>query len=219
MNSIKTSQAISLTDICDYFVQAFPANNKDKQTLALALYRLLSHGNPVKLSHLKNETGLTDAVINKILNSWSGIYFNNKQQVTGFWGMTIEPTTHCILVDENVCYTWCAWDTLFIPELLDKTVRVQSRCPVTDNNIELVVTPKYAQRRNDKPLYLSFLQPDMQKLQDDITVNFCHFVHFFGSKKDAEHWLAEHPGTVLLTLDQGFEIAKQVNNARFNLAS
>lgn len=217
MNKTSLPQALSLDDISDYFVKAFPAITKDEQTLALSLYCLLSLGKAVNVSQIQTETGLTTAIIEQALHNWPGIFFDDDKRVIGFWGITVQPMTHRMIVDEHISYAWCAWDTLFIPELLNKVVKVESSCPVTNSNIELIVSTMHAESANGKPLYLSFLQPDMDKLNDDITTNFCHFVYFFDSKQIAEQWLAEHPNTFLLTLDEAFVIAREVNNKRFNL--
>jgi len=216
MTNPVTSQALSPEAISKYFVQAFPAIDKGEQTLALTLYRLLSLGEPISTSQLCNESGLTTIDINQKLQAWPGVFFDDAHHVIGFWGITVQPMTHKMTIDGHVSYAWCAWDTLFIPELLNKTVKVESSCPVTHNLIELVVSPMQAEAVNDKPLYLSFVQPDMDKFNDDVTNSFCHFVYFFDSKHIAQQWLAKHPDTFLLTLDEAFEIAKRVNAGRFN---
>ncbi len=212
-----TTQALSLHELSDYFVHAFPAISEDEQTLALSLYRLLSLGEPVSISQISKETGLVAGDIEQTLQTWHGVFFDDSQQVIGFWGIAVQAMMHRMLVDGKGSYAWCAWDTLFIPELLNKTVKVASSCPVTNHRIELIVSPTQDEATNDKPLYLSFLQPDMDKMHDDVTTNFCHFVYFFDSKSTAEKWLAEHAGTFLLTLEEAFRIAKEVNANRFNL--
>ena len=60
--------------------------------------------------------------------------------------------------------------------------------------------------------------PNMDKLNNDVTTDFCHFVFFFDSKSVAEQWIAEHPGTFLLSLEDAFLIGKEVNAARYNLS-
>ena len=45
-------------------------------------------------------------------------------------------------VDDQTLYTWCAWDSLFIPEILGHTARVESACPVTQARISLTVGPQ-----------------------------------------------------------------------------
>lgn len=216
MTNTSLPQTLSLNDVDDYFIQAFPATSKDEQTLALILYRLLSLGKPVSVSQIQTETNLTIPIIEQTLHNWPSIFFDNNR-IIGFWGITTQPTPHRMIVDEHTCYTWCAWDTLFIPELLNKTVTIESSCPVTNNNIKLAVSPRHAESANGKPLYLSFLQPEIDKLNDDITSNFCHFIYFFDSKKIAEQWIIQNPDTFLLTLEEAFGIATQVNNKRFNL--
>jgi len=60
--------------------------------------------------------------------------------VTGFWGLSLHETTHCLEVSGKTLYGWCAWDTLFIPELLGSTARIISICPVTGKEIQLTVS-------------------------------------------------------------------------------
>ncbi len=211
------AQEMSIQQLSDYFIRAFPAVSKDEQSLSLTLYRLLSLGEPISISQLSKETGLTTNNIEQILQDWPGVFFGDDQQIIGFWGIAVQPMTHKMTIDGQVSYAWCAWDTLFIPELLNKTVMVASSCPVTNKRIELVVSPTKVEAVNDNPLYLSFVQPDMDKLNDDVTTDFCHFVYFFDSKQIAEQWMSEHPGTFLLTLDEAFQIAKLVNANRYNL--
>lgn len=64
---------------------------------------------------------------------------------------------------------------------------------------------------------LSFLRPD-RPFDADAISSFCHFVHFFVSVDVAKEWTAKHPGTFILSLEQGFELARLVNRAVFGAA-
>lgn len=44
---------------------------------------------------------------------------------------------------------------------------------------------------------------------------FCHFVHFFAARQTGEQWMAEHPGTFLLTLAEAADLAARVNQRLF----
>ena len=44
-------------------------------------------------------------------------------------------------VDGHTLSTWCAWDTLFIPEILGCSARVTSADPENGETVHLVVTP------------------------------------------------------------------------------
>jgi hypothetical protein len=41
----------------------------------------------------------------------------------------------------------------------------------------------------------------------DVVESFCHLVLFVASEATAQSWVAEHPGTFTLTVDEPFEFA------------
>jgi len=208
----------SPSQISDFLVQAFPEISNEQQQLSLSIYRSLALGKPVSIEQLQKKTGLTANFISQSLHSWPGIFFDNNKNVTGFWGITTRETPHRLNVNDQISYAWCAWDSLFIPDLLNETVQVSSLCPVTNNKIELEISPGRVKVFGDKSLYVSFLMPDKEEMMENVITKFCHFVYFFDSKSVAEQWSVEHPGTFLLSLDNAFSIGKNVNATRYNLA-
>ena len=114
----------------------------------------------------------------------------------------------------NTSYAWCAWDTLFIPELVGATAQITSACTTTDKVISMMVTGRGV-HSDQTDIWLSFLLPDEKAIEEDVTTNFCHFVHFFSSKTAGETWTAQNEGTFLLTLDDAFNVGKKVNAARY----
>lgn len=207
----------SPSQVSDFLVQAFPEINREQQQLSLHIYRSLALGKPVSVTQLQKLTGLTAGFISQNLQSWPGVFFDDHKNVVGFWGLTTRETSHRLNVDGQTSYTWCAWDSLFIPTLLAKTVQVSSLCPDTKRKIELEISPDQLKIIGDKPLYVSFLVLDEAEMKEDIIAKFCHFVYFFDSKSVAEQWLSEHPGTFLLSLVDAFSIGKNFNAARYNL--
>ncbi len=202
-------------EISNYFVQVFPEFNKEERRLSLALYRLLSLGKPVTMEALQQATALPANAITQTLQTWPGVFFDNDDRVVAFWGLTLEKTRHRMIIDGHTLYTWCAWDTLFIPPLLQSSARVTSSCPVTGNEIELTVSPAGATAIGNDAVYVSFLTPDIDQLKKDVITCFCHFVYFFDNPKVAEQWIAEHAGTFLLSLNDAFLVGKQVNDTRY----
>jgi alkylmercury lyase len=211
------SVAMNPEQVSDYLIQAFPEINGEQQQLSLSLYRALALGKPVVIEQLQASTGLTGEFIRQTLQSWPGVFFDDDNNVIGFWGITTREMPHRLAVNGHTSYAWCAWDTLFIPGLLDKTASVSSVCPVTGNRIELTVSPARADVADNKSLSVSFLMPDVNEFKNDVTSNFCHFVYFFDAQQVAEQWIAEHPGTFLLSIDDAFSIARNVNAARYKL--
>src|SRR5712692_6167716 len=45
--------------------------------------------------------------------------------------------------------------------------------------------------------------------------NFCHYIHFFRSRKDGEAWIAKTPGTFILSLDEATDLARRKNQLQF----
>ncbi len=207
----------STSRISDFLARAFPEIDSEQQQLSLSLYRSLALGKPVAVKQLQKTTGLTTKFINQNLQSWPGVFFDDNKNVIGFWGITTQEMPHRLTVNGLISYTWCAWDSLFIPALLGETVQVSSLCPVTNRKIELEISPNRAKVIGDKALYVSFLILDEAEMKEDIIAKFCHFVYFFDSKSVAEQWQSEHPGTFLLSLDDAFSIGKNFNAARYNL--
>lgn len=207
-----------LEKLSEYFIDAFPVMTRLEQQTALALYRLLALGKPVSISALSKVVNQTEADIDIILHSWPGLFFDDNK-VIGFWGLTTHEMIHQFEVNKITVYTWCAWDTLFIPELLDTTAHVTSHCAVSGDEISLTISPKgieHAQPYSNQ-IMVSFLVPDEDDLKENITTSFCHYVFFFRSREDGELWMAEHPNTFLLTLNEAFAIGKKMNAARYSL--
>lgn len=115
-------------------------------------------------------------------------------------------------MDGRTLYTWCAWDSLFIPGIIGKPAEVESLCPVTRTPISLVVAPKGIRRVNPEGAVVSFLTPD-RTFDRNVLTNFCHFVHFFSSAEAGRAWTAQHPGTFLLSVEEAFALG-QLTNAR-----
>jgi len=208
-----------LEKLSEHFIHAFPVMTRLEQQTALALYRLLALGKPVSISALSKAVNQAEADIDIILHSWPGLFFDDDNKVIGFWGLTTHEMSHQFEINKITVYTWCAWDTLFIPELLNTTAHVTSHCAVSGDEISLTISPEgieHAQPDSNQ-IMVSFLVPDEDELKENITTSFCHYVFFFRSREDGELWMAEHPNTFLLTLNEAFAIGKKMNAARYNL--
>lgn len=181
-----------------------------EQDLSLTLYRLLAQGEPVSPEAMARAASVDRARVDAALSSWPGVYRDDAGRVIGYWGLTISQTPHRMLVDGRRAYTWCAWDALFLPELLGSTAQVESSCPVTGAKIVLEVTAQGVACKGERPL-VSFVAPDPSKAATDLVRSFCHFVFFFATGKAAREWAGARPGTVLASLDEAWELGRQRN--------
>lgn len=180
------------------------------QRLSLALYRLLAAGNPVSVDALARAATLDPSAVDAVLSEWPAVYRDDDGRVIGYWGLSIAKMRHQMRIDGRTHYAWCAWDTLFLPELLGGAARVESSCPVTNARIALSVTPDGVDCEGEPPL-VSFVVPDPQKSAHDVVSNFCHFIYFFSTGAVARDWSAAHPGTFLATLDEAWQLGRERN--------
>ena len=197
---------------------ATPRLDPGLQHAALTLLRLLAHGEPVEVRRLSEAVALPTAYVDETLDRSPGVLRDDHRRVIGFMGLSItEISDHRIHIDGRALWAWCAWDTLFLPELLDETARVASRCPLTGRGISLTVTPDGPADLAPTETVISFLVPETQ-FDANVIHSFCHFVHFFVSPAAAASWTAEHPGTFPLSVNDAYRLGKLTNRATFGAA-
>lgn len=186
-----------------------------EQRVSLALYRLLADAEPVTPERLAQSVAMPRHEIAEMLRRWPGVYLNDRGGVIGYWGLALHPMAHRFEVNGRTLYTWCAWDSLFLPALLGATARVVSTCPVTRDRITLTVTRDGVTQAVPPGVVLSFPQCDSSRMREDLISNFCHYVFFFSSFEAGGRWVADHPGTVLVSLAEAFELGRQKNAGQY----
>jgi alkylmercury lyase len=190
--------------------------DEEQQRIALEVYRRLAKGSSAPASDVAERAWVGVERVEELLASWPGVFLDEDGTVIGFWGLTITRLSpaHRLEVKGRELFAWCAWDTLFLPGLIDATARVESVCPTTSETISLVVSTRGAVETSHPGAVVSFLVPN-RDFDADVIQSFCHFVHFFASREAGEVWTAEHPGTFLLSLAEAFELGRLVNALNF----
>jgi alkylmercury lyase len=206
----------NLTELTDALIGAFPELDDVKRRVALATYRRLARGEPAPRREIAIEAGLGEAEVRRILDDWIGVYSDSRGSVIGFWGLAIAKMKHRFEVDGVRLYAWCAWDTLFLSELLEKTAQVESTCETSGDRVRLTVSPHGVEFGEPVSPVVSFLKPVAAHCQQNIIQSFCHYIHFFRSGADGEAWIAKNPGTFLLTLDEAVRLARLKNDRQFS---
>jgi hypothetical protein len=115
--------------------------DEEEQHIVLTLYGLLARGEPVPPSVVVERAGVGLADVEGVLDKRGGVYFDDEQRIVGFWGMALAAMPHRMRINGSEVRGWCAWDTLFLPELIGETVTVESPCPTTGETVRLVVAP------------------------------------------------------------------------------
>lgn len=205
---------VQLAELADKVVGAEPRFDATGQRVAVALYRLLGEGAPVAIGRLGATLDIPEDAIRSTLDS-GAVFYDRTGAVIGFGGLTVaEMLPHRLIVDGRSLYTWCAWDSLFIPGILDKTARVESVCPVTRTPIAMTVTPAGVADLTPPTTVVSFLTPE-RRFDQNVIDSFCHFVHFFQTSQAGEEWMGRHPGTFLLSVQEAFTLGRITNTRNF----
>ena len=204
-------------ELAQKVADAFPNLSATDQRIAVGLYRLLAEGESVSPDRVAQHLGLSIELVREALDSWPAIYVDDEKGVIGFWGLALQEMPHRFKVNGRQLYTWCAWDSLFIPELLGKTAEVESTCPISGETISVTVSPTGVENFSPDSAVVSFLSPTTS-FDMNIIASFCHYVLLFSSEASGNKWIANHKDTFLLTLDEAHEIGRLTNKAIFGAA-
>ena len=199
---------------------ALPSFSPEEQQVAVTLYRELAKGQPVDAEHLGLALGGSAAEARAFLERDSlkaFAYRDDQGRVLGFGGLTTARMHHQLELEGRTLWTWCAWDTLFLPEILGQRGRVMSPDPETGEAVRLTVTPQEITSADPRHAVVSFLLPDAHEFVSaaNVVKTFCHFIFFFASRASGERWVAKHPGTFLYSLGDAFGLAKRFNARNF----
>jgi alkylmercury lyase len=202
---------IDLRDLADALSSAFPQLDATDQRIAIAMYRLLGRGLPASTEEIAVATDVTPVEVEKRLGAWPAVFRDGEGRVIGFWGLTIsEMPPHELEAGGVKLWAWCAWDTLFLPARLGAVLQIRSVCPVTNETVALRVAPDHVESVAPDRVVVSFLSPE-RRFDGNVITSFCHFIHFFASRRAGEQWIERHPGTFLLSLPDAGELARLSN--------
>ncbi|MGH2698938.1 MAG: organomercurial lyase [Actinomycetota bacterium] len=125
--------------------------------------------------------------------------------------MSLAPTAHRFTVEDTVLYTWCAWDGLFLPELLGADALIESRCPQTGDEIQVSIGAKGIRRTSPDPVWVSMVTCSIGTR--DVVDAFCRHVNFL-----TEAGRASGDGSMILSIGAAFELGRRVNATVFGEA-
>lgn len=194
--------------------------DEPQRRVALATYRLLADRAPVAPEGIAKATGINATTITSWLDEWPGVFRDPDGRVVGFWGLALSPLSpRYELVDhhtgEVVGYAWCAWDTLFLPALLGRTLDVTAADGLSGATITLTVAPDGVRSLGPANTVVSFQAPT-DEWDEDILTSFCHKVLFFADGPGAEAWMAERDDDLFtLSAAAAFDIGRRWVTERY----
>lgn len=173
--------------------------------LFVVLLRELSKGAPVSPAALALALDWPVGRVTAALEQAVSTERDDDGNVVGY-GLTLRETSHTFEVDGRRLYTWCAFDTLFFPALIDRTAHVVSRCAATSVPVSLTVTPTAIEDIEPTGAALSLILPQDKP---DIRGAFCCHVHFFASAATGQQWAATHPGIEIVSVHDAFAVGRE----------
>ncbi len=204
------------------FLGAFPSEfmglPEQEQEISAQIYRLLAEGQPVTIQELADTLDMSLNDVKSIIEGWSGLFFDDAGKITGYWGLSVTEMPHRFRVNDHTLYTWCAWDTLFIPQVIGQTAHVESLDPETKESIRVTVAPEGVLAVEPADTVISFMIPNTEQIRADVIKSFCHYVHFFSSEETAAAWISrsDRPGDILiLSLEEAYKIGARKNELQY----
>lgn len=221
MGHKRQGDGASLDQMLEAVVRAFPTLDPQEQRVAILLYRLLAEGNevaPPDVTQITEWSGVPADQFLRESNLRSLVEWDHNETIIGFGGLTTRHSRHSLVVGDRRLSTWCAWDAMFIPELLGMTAMIESVCPQTGNPVRLRVNAEGIELMGHGTPVLSFTAPNCANQfasTDQTILSFCSYVNLFESRQAGTSWISTRPGTFLLSVADGFTLAQRYNAARY----
>lgn len=165
--------------------------------LTRAIYGLIVEGKPASVEQVGVQSGLPLPRIRTLIEQF-GAERDDRGRITGL-GLTLEPTRHQYRADGKTLYTWCAPDALLYPYVLEHTAEVRSTDPVSDERVELVVSPTGVDVARPSSARVSWVR---ESDPGDVRESFCRSSNFFAREETAERWADGRRGIEILTVEE-----------------
>jgi len=218
------TQNAPIVNLASELLTRLPTMNEEEKRVGLEIYRQLALGQPVQRAGLAEALHRPLAAVEEILgrtNLKSLTYTDAEGRIVGFGGLAIREMPHRFTVAGRTLFTWCAWDSLFIPVILGVEAEVDSPAPGSAARVRLNVAPDGVKRVQPQTAVMSFLLPSAKIFQGDALkamASFCHYIFFFPDWETANRWTRDHPETMVISVRDAFELGRLMVDARWRLA-
>ncbi len=186
----------------------------DVSRLTVLLWREIARGGPVspeQVEQIASALDLPQQTAREVLHKMCER--DRDGNVVGIAGLSQNKHPYRFTVNGTRLSTWCAWDSLFLPVMLQQTAKVSSLCPATGEVIRLTITPSGVTSYQPASTAISIVipQPTSNGLEsvEEIWMTFCHHIHFFSSPQAAQEWFAARGQQIaILTIEEAFELGR-----------
>jgi alkylmercury lyase len=182
------------------------SNHYEEFVLLIRLLRLLGEETSVSPEHLVTATHHTRAEVEAFLQSTDLVVCRDGT-------IDLSPDPHLMQLEKKTLIVACALDTLVYPVLLGRWAHVLSTCPATGRQIRLTVTPERIEDLDPANAVISLRMPGPETNVCNVRETVCHYGHFFVDREHASTWPGLHPEVVLLSIEEGAQLAHEIASA------
>lgn len=182
----------------------------ERAAVFLAVLERLADGIPASPDDLAAATGLPVDEIRRLVAASASIGYEVRDGAIIGAALTLNPTAHRFRVRGNDLHTWCGFDALFIPLLIDERAEVRSTCPVTGADIHLRVEAD-GSVHDVTPAETVIAVVGSEVTSCCPTTGpgsaICTQMPFLSSRRAGEVWLRGRDGVAVLDLESAMEVA------------
>ena len=211
----------TLSALASELLTRLPTMTDEERRLGLEVYRQLARGEPVLRFSLAEALDVPTHDVDELLgqaNLKCLTYTDSDGRIIGFGGLAVREMPHRFRIDGRTLYTWCAWDSLFLPGILDLEAEVDSPAPGGSVRVHLKVAPGGVKEIQPRSAVMSFLLPSAHTFQADVLkamASFCHYIFFFPDRDNAAAWAKRQPDTTLISVSEAFELGRLMVRTRW----
>lgn len=192
-------------------------NPPELQRLIITLYRLMLGGEAVEMRALARALEQEEAGVRDLLKLVPEAAYDlgDDGRITAFIGLSSVPTRHRLITNRAILYTWCAFDALFLPDLLGIAAEIESLCPAGGGTIRIRLDAGRLERATPSEPVLSLVTPDRKAFAKDLRGEFCCHVNFFANRDLFTKWAGGKAQMGAVSLPEALRLANQRNADRF----
>ena len=120
---------------------------------------------------------------------------------------------HRFYVNGTQLRTLCAWDSLYLPPLLNRTASIVSLSPASKKEVRVTVSPEQVEWACPETAVVSIVTLGIghqdASFVETLWSNFCHRVYFFPTEQEAEGWAEDKENISILSVEEAYELGKR----------
>lgn len=178
--------------------------------LSAAVLGRLADGLPADPEHLATAADLPIVEVTRLIEAAAEAGYEVENGAIVGAALTLNPTPNRFRVRGNDLYTWCGFDALFLPLLLDERAEVHSPCPVTGEAIHLTIEADGSVHEvAPSTAVIAIAGSEVASPQTTgPDSDSCIQMPFLSSAEAGRAWLQERDGIAVVPLDTAMQVAR-----------